>query len=657
MQRLLLFFLLFVLSFNSYSQNHKLDSLVNSLKKQDADSNIYNTCIKIAGIYSDSAYDKSLAYYNKALDIADRSSDRSKVAHVYHQIGYMYQRKGEFPTALTNLNNALQIHEYLKNKKGIGQLLNDIGLIYRTWGKYDKALENYIKALSLFDEIGDVGNGAMSSNNIGQIYYYRAEYDKAIEYFKKYLAVNIKSKSPRAVAGASNNIASAYMELEKYDNAIGYFVRSMRIYDSLGIKLGVAVIKDNMGSLFLRKKQYNDALLYHSDALKYFEETKSLPRLCATLLNVGQVYNKMNKPELAIPHLNRSLDIALQLKQKETQKDVYDALSEVYSQTKNWEKALVNYKLFAQINDSLLNAETIGKIETIQAEYEAQKKEKELSEINQKLQTQKIVLILTGGLFLLFLFMIALFIWENAQKKKTISKSLLETQNLKRLLSGAGQLVLKQQKEKESNSPMFEKNWCLIPIKYNSYPFLTYKKDQHHYIAYHSNGCSIEISNLIYLSIADFLYSSHQVSENQNIRENYYQFISSDTKWNLVFEGTDPLNVDFGVFNKELNLLQYFGTNNAFVVNKYNQIENLADKNKNWLTVEKGDRFYIFTTGYCGSYVLPDLSLLQETLSKTILKTIDISFDEQREIFSNSLELISAGNENQTDIAIFAFLI
>ena len=123
----------------------------------------YKSCIEIASIYTDSAYDKSLIYYNKALDIAEKSSDRKKVAHVYHQIGYMFQRKGEFPTALANFNNALEIHQYLNNKKGIGQLLNDIGLIYRTWGKYDQALDNYFKALRLFDEIGDAGNGAMAS--------------------------------------------------------------------------------------------------------------------------------------------------------------------------------------------------------------------------------------------------------------------------------------------------------------------------------------------------------------------------------------------------------------------------------------------------------------------------------------------------------------
>ena len=168
--------LFYIIAINGFAQTNTIDSLISSLKVQRVDSNKYYTCIKIAKYYSDSAYDKSLIYFNKALDVAEKSSDRKKVAHIYHQIGSMYQRKGEFPTALKNFKNALEIHEYLNNKRGIGQLLNDIGLIYKTWGKYDKALENYINALKIFDEIGDSGNGAMASNNIGQIFYYRSEY-------------------------------------------------------------------------------------------------------------------------------------------------------------------------------------------------------------------------------------------------------------------------------------------------------------------------------------------------------------------------------------------------------------------------------------------------------------------------------------------------
>jgi tetratricopeptide (TPR) repeat protein len=611
--------------------------------------------LQIAKIYSDSAYDKSLAYYNKALNIAEQSRDRKKIAHVYHQIGYMYLRKGEFPTALTNFNNALEIHEYLNNKKGIGQLLNDIGLIYRTWGKYDKALENYIKALSLFDEIGDIGNAAMASNNIGQIYYYRSEYDKSIEYFKKYLAVNKTNKSPRAVAGAANNIASAFMELKRYDDALEYYIQSMRIYDSLNIKLGVGIIKDNIGSLFLRKNQYNDALLYHTNALKIFEEAGSQSRVCVCLQNIGLVHTKLNNPELAINYLNRSLAIALRLKQKETQKDVYESLSDIYQKTNNFEKAYLNYKRYVQINDSLLNAETIGKIETVQAEYEAQKKEKELAEINHRLHNQKIIIILSAGVFLLFVFLAILIVRENLQKKKTIAHSLEKTQSLYSLLNKTGNKLIALQNEQNPLSNIFDKSWFLFPRQDQQYPHITFLKDQFLFFSLVTHDGLCLNPDLISLSVLDFYHSINQFNKNSNIKELYNYFISKESKWSEVLDDRDRFNIDFCAYNKELKQLQYFGSNNAYVVNSENQITSLPN-NISKLVVNKGDRFYILTSNYVNAFN-PEQELLQETLSKTIIKTVDIPFVEQQDVFRNSLELIKAGNEYQNDISIFAFLI
>ena len=655
MHRVIIYLFLISFSFQSIAQNRTIDSLISSIKSSRVDSNIYKTALELGRVYRDSAFDKALIYFNKALDAAEKSSDRKKVANVYHQIGYMYQIKGEFSSALTNYNNALEIHEYLNNKKGIGQLLNDIGLIYRTWGKYDRALENYITALRLFDEIGDAGNAAMASNNIGQIYYYRSEFDKSIEYFKKYLEVNKKSKSPRAVAGAANNIASAFMELKRFDDALQYYVQAMRIYDSLNIKLGVAIIKDNIGSLFLEKKQYNDALLYHTDALRIFEELGSQSRSCVCLRNIGLTHSRLNNPELAINFLNRSLAIALKLKQKETQKDVYEALSDVYQQTKNFEKAFSNYKRYIQIKDSLLNAETIGKIETVQAEYEAQKKEKELAEINHRLHNQKIIIVLSAGLFLLFVFLIILIIRENLQKKKTIVNSLGKTQNLYSLLNKTSHYLFNLQNNQSNLPSFFNTSWFIYPKEDLQYPYLIFQKDSSLFFTLVALNGPSKNSDLIYLSILDFYHSSTHFNGNTDIKELYHGFISKESKWKEVLDGVDGFNIDCLIFNKELKWVQYWGVNNGYIVNKEGQITHLTNDAKK-IMVNKGDRLYILTSNFINSFN-PEQELLQETLSRTIIKTIDIPFEEQREVFSNGLELLQAGNKYQSDISIFAFMI
>lgn len=656
MQRVLLFIFLSIFTFSGFAQNQKLDSLINSLNNQKIDSNIYFTSLKIAKIYADSSYNKALIYFNKALDAAEKLSNRKKVAHIYHQIGYMYLNKGEFPTALVNLNNALEIHEYLNNKKGIGQLLNDIGLIYKTWGKYDKAIENYLSALKLFDEMGDAVNGAMASNNIGQIYYYRGDYVKSIEYFEKYLDINKKNKVPRAVAGAANNIASAYLELNKLDSALDYYVRSMRIYDSLGIKVGVAIIKDNIGSLFIREKKYNDALLYNSEALKIFEEIGSQARLCTSLQCVGLAYSKLNQPDLALQYLNRCLDLAIKLKQKETQKDVYETLSDVYVQKKQFEKALLCSKLFNQIKDSLINSETIGKIETVQAEYEAQKKEKELAGVNQQLHNEKIFVLISAGLFIIFIFLTFLIINENQHKKKIIKKSTIQIDALNDVLGKMNQILINNQNSKKALTSILKNSWCTNSDNDDTCTCLPLVDNSFLLVAFISKGKPSDNIEIVRPSIFDFFHSFDKSNSSVSIKDQYYNFISNDSIWNNVILDKTKVLVDFWCYNKDTNEQMFSGILGAFHLGNH---KNTADSiiNNNWIKVNSGDKFFFYATNRFSELIQSDQKIFQDTLIKTIDKTTDLPFDEQKEIFSNSLELISAGNEVFSNISIIAFSI
>ncbi len=656
MQRLLLLLCFAPISIIGSAQNKIIDSLFKNLNNQKIDSCIYKAYVRIADAYADSSYDKSLVYFNKALLLAEKSSNRSTVAHVYHKIGSLYLKKGEFPTALTNFNNALEVHEYLNNKRGIGQLLNDIGLIYKTWGKYDKALENYLKALTLFDEIGDDVNGAMASNNIGQIFYYREEYEKSITYFKKYLDVNNKNKTMRAVAGAANNIASAYMELDKLDKALEYYIRSMRVYDSLGIKVGVAIIKDNIGSLYIRQKQYNDALLYNSEAAKIFEEVGSKSRLSASLQCVGLAYARLNQNDLAIKNLTRSLKIALNLKQQETKKDIYETFAEVYAQTKQFDKALINYKLFVEIKDSLLNSETIGKIETIQAEYESQKKEKELAEMNQKFYNQKFLGLLSAGIIVLFLFLTGLVIRENQQKKKTIRIAAVQTKNLYQIISKTNQNLFLSHNLNISSSSIFDNFWHINSDNENGCSCFPFFKDNYLITALVSIGNSSENEDIIKLSIFDFFNSLNGSSFNTSIKEQFNKFISEEAAWRNVFSEKQLMNIDFWIYNIDTKEQLYSGIISAFYIDNKKNITDLCKRNNKWSKVEKGNRFYFCTSRSLDSFILNQHEYFQTAICKNIAKSLDLSFNDQKEVLSNSLELIEAGSEQDLGISIAGYI-
>ena len=162
------------------SKSQSIDSLVNALKSQGNDTAQYNLLAKIAKAYSDSSYNKSLQYWQKALELSQKIKQPKLTADSYHQIGYSYQKMGEFHLALDNLTKASEIYNEINEKKDLAGVLNDIGLIHRNWNKYDDALVSYFRALEIFDGIPDAEGSAMVSNNIGQIYFYRENYTKEI---------------------------------------------------------------------------------------------------------------------------------------------------------------------------------------------------------------------------------------------------------------------------------------------------------------------------------------------------------------------------------------------------------------------------------------------------------------------------------------------
>ncbi len=654
MQRIIIILLFSSFGNWCYSQTNPIDSILISLKDEKVDSNIYNAYLKIAEFYKDSAYNKTLEYYNKALDIVEQTHQRKQVGDIYHRIGSLYLLKGELPTALTNYNNALKVREFLKDVKGVGEIFNDIGLVYKTWGKYEKAIEYFIKALKIFEETANPEFIAITSNNIGQVFYYRENYESAIIYFKKYLDYNKRIKKPRAVAGAANNIASALMEQKKYDDALNYFVISMRIYDSLNIKIGVAIIKDNIGSLFLRKEQYNDALMYSSEASQIFEKLGSQSRLCPSLQNIGLAYSKLKKTESALTYLNQSLELAIKLNLTETKKDIYETLSDVYIQKKDYEKAYLNFKLFSEIKDSLLNAETIGKIETIQAEYESQKKEKDLAEVNQKFNKQKTLGLIAAGVIILFLFLTSLIIKENIVKKTTIKNSNEQLDSISKAIEKITNIHIHSQFGDKNFLSLFQNHWFIYSSLKNNQFLIPYQKDSILYIAFISNGFDSKLEKIVKLAIIDFFNASMTNSNEASLQEQFSKFISNDETWMSFNLDKQVLNVDFWCFNQDTNQHLYSGNIGAFHINEMNQVKDLSKSPNSFNELKKGNRLFFCTSQCLNSFILSDQNSIQGSINKTIEKSASLNFQQQKEIVEDSVELLVAANGQNARISILA---
>jgi len=632
--------LAFATLFNSsLAQDSSIDSLNKALLKQESDLNRYKTLTELAIAYSDSNYEKSLDYWKSALSLANKLGKRELVANTYHQIGFSYMKMGEFRLSLENLESAGTIYKYLDSTRLYAGIQNDIGLIYRNWGKYDKALEYYLNALDLFRKLGDIEGVGIASNSIGQIHFYRENYPKAIEFFMEYLEINEAKGNSRAVAGASNNIASAYMELGKYDEALEYFLKSLHIYDSLGISIGVAIIQDNIGSLYFKQNLLDNALLYHQNALEIFQSLKSVTRVCYTQKNMGQVLLAQGKVERAIDMFRESLSKAKQIGLKDVESDCSKLLSECYVKTNNFQKAYSYLLDHIAIKDSILNSETLQKIEELQAQYERDKKEQEINAMNTKLRTQRLILFTAIGFSLVFISLFVLVVIENRKKKKAIvnlellrnhlfhniSQNLCNLQMVKNSYEVEGyfsawwEAKLKKSEEEKSN---------FFHFTYKNYTFCYYV------IAAEPNACCDFINFNIYNIVIEYIKNHGEL--NGGVLEPLSLYLTDDPIVKSLGKNSIKL-YPFILHKKQILTLcpdnMAFRQFGSFIVNSTLQ----------WTNLRTDDIAYLFGTS-------DDKSAMNEL--RKVVKSIDLmEFAEQKDLALNFIQTL----ELKEDAFIAAF--
>ena len=119
----------YYLNMSEESINSYLSALTYFLKIGDVrgEARVDNN---IGNLYKDNDYDRSLNYFNKALAIGNKISDKSIIASAYLNLGNFYSRKQGFNEALKYYNQSKALFSELKDSVNIIQSSRNIGVGY-----------------------------------------------------------------------------------------------------------------------------------------------------------------------------------------------------------------------------------------------------------------------------------------------------------------------------------------------------------------------------------------------------------------------------------------------------------------------------------------------------------------------------------------------
>ncbi len=236
-----------------------------------------------------------------------------------------------------------------------------------------------------------------SKNLLGRLFYSHGHYKRAVIYFEDYLKGGINLKDTLGMAWGYMNLANAYMQLGHFDKVEHFYLKAIDYYNILNNKeqvanglTNLAVLKhlqkqldaalenyqkayeigkelndynikanclNNMAQVFLDNGNYEKALAYNYDALELRELMELDVDVCDSYLSIAEVALKQKNTAVAEENLNLALQICNRIGYVDGKINYYKLFSELQEQKNNHQASLENYKLYKQLNDSILLTE------------------------------------------------------------------------------------------------------------------------------------------------------------------------------------------------------------------------------------------------------------------------------------------------------------
>ncbi len=258
-------------------------------------------------------WDRALSLAKEALDIAQRTGDRSCKATAVRTIGIVHSGFGEFDKALQCFKESLCIRRELGDQRGVAHSITSIGIVKSMTGEGAEALGFFDEALSIYRKLGDRRNIALSLHEIAIVHTRYGDYDQALRDYNEELLISRELGAREPIAGSLHDIGLVHCHRGDYGPALQCLDESLLIFRELGERRGCAFALHSIGVVHHERGDSEQALPYLDEALSVFQELgarrgigSSLSKLAGMRADMGR-WHKAKELALQAEKINRSI--------------------------------------------------------------------------------------------------------------------------------------------------------------------------------------------------------------------------------------------------------------------------------------------------------------------------------------------------------------
>lgn len=443
-----------LLFFSGSTAQPKTDSLEQLLQRIIDSEERLELQLQLLEVYAHSNPERAL----ELLGILESKIDETRPeAFIRFQIakGYYYRKIAGFEEGLEAAFLALQYARKSPDSiRHMARIYNILGTIADDNSDVKSAIENQLIALRYSETIQDEPLIAEVSGSLGRAYLYLEDYDSAERHCLKAIAIKERLKEFDVHLGNYySNLSSCYDGKENFELSLAYLDKSIALkkegkwYADL-----ISSYNNKAYTLFLmgRLDQAEASVL---DALKLGDSLNWESELMYAHSTYAEILFAQNKVQKAEEHMARSIAFSEKYNDLYLAKYNYDLLYNIHLKKGDYKQALEHYRKRSVIVDSVNSANARREIEKLSLEYETEKKNREIEQLNTEKELSNIALDKSQQLQIVFLVaavlavVVILLLWSRHKNKAKTDKLLKEAmkQEFERKLADTEMQALRAQ--------------------------------------------------------------------------------------------------------------------------------------------------------------------------------------------------------------------
>ncbi|MCS6822576.1 MAG: ATP-binding protein [Microscillaceae bacterium] len=312
-------------------------------------------------------------------------------------------------TVLTNMINylnyfvsqgAVEINDVEQNLQEIHEIVNTgnkyktlkplifqgMGYLAAHKGKKELAVQYFEEGASYYESNQKTHELADFFLQIGIFFYNTEQLQDALAYLKRARnALKVEELNSPIHRNILNTEGLTYKKLKSYERAEQAFYKALQISTKLKDTTWIGLVSGNLAVVYVAKGNLNEALKLLRTDVTYSLKGKLYMSASNALAEMGKIFLSQR----AYPQAENALDSALfiinQFGQGELitntlkgKKNIFQLLSKLKEQQKDYQQALSYKKRFIEVSDSLNNLNKHKELEILMGHYQYQDAQKEL---------------------------------------------------------------------------------------------------------------------------------------------------------------------------------------------------------------------------------------------------------------------------------------